>query len=214
MKQLLFVLLFAAFIAVSCDQAVEHTAPAVRPQDSASVMITYGVNTLISDSGVMRYRIVSEEWEVNQVRKPSRWIFKKGLFVEQFDEKFHVEAYIQADTAYYYDERKLWELHGRVKVRTKTGMRFASEELFWDQLSHEFYSNRFSHIITPERELQGTYFRSDEGMTRYNVSNSKGSFVRGSSGFGSSEGDSILSAPDSVKEQKRQPNQSKPKMAY
>ena len=177
-------------------------------------MVSYGVNTLISDSGVMRYRIVSEEWEVNQVRKPSRWIFRKGLFIEQFDDKFHVEAYIQADTAYYYDERRLWELRGRVKVRTKSGIRFASEELFWDQLTREFYSNRFSHIITPERELQGSHFRSDEQMTRYNVSNSKGSFVRGSSGFGSNESDSILSAPDSVKEQKRQPNQSKPKMGY
>ena len=67
------------------------------------------------------------------------------------------------------------------------------------------YSNRFSHIVTPEREMQGTYFLSDEHLTHYTVSNSKGSFVRGKDGFGSNEGDSILSAPDSVKSQRRQP---------
>ena len=199
-------MLSAMLVTTSCDDVVEHTAPAVNPKDSSSMMVSYGVNTLISDSGVMRYRIVSEVWEVNQVRNPSRWIFEKGLFLEQFDEKFHIEAYIQSDTAYYYDQKRLWELRGRVRVRTKDGLRFSSEELFWDQMHHEFYSNRFSHVITPEREMQGTYFRSDERMTRYTVSNSKGSFVRGKDGMGTNEGDTILSAPDSVKSMKRHPN--------
>ena len=43
--------------------------------------------------------------------------------------------------------------------------------------------------------MQGSYFRSDEDMTRYMVSNSKGSFVRGKDGMGTNEGDTILSAP-------------------
>ena len=80
-------------------------------------MVTYGVNMLVSDSGMMKYRIVSECWEANQAKKPSRWIFEKGLFLEQFDPKFHVEAYIQCDTAYYFDQEKLWELRGRVRVK-------------------------------------------------------------------------------------------------
>lgn len=151
-------------------------APAVNERDSVSMMVSYGVNTLISDSGVMKYRIVAEEWEVNTVRQPSRWIFSKGLFMEQFDEKFHVEAFVQSDTAYYYDQERLWELKGRVRVRTVDGLRFQSEELFWDQQRHEFYSHQFSRLITPERELQGTYFLSDERMTHYMVTNSKGSF--------------------------------------
>ena len=174
-------------------------------------MTSWGVNTLISDSGMLKYRIVTECWEVNKVKNPSRWSFEKGLFLEQFDEKFHVEAYIQADTAYYYDTEKLWKLFGRVRVRTVDGLRFNSEELFWDQVKHEMYSYKFSRVVTPEREMQGTYFRSDEQMNHYTVSNSKGSFVRGKDGFGSNAGDSILSAPDSVKSMKRYPTTSKRK---
>ncbi len=204
-RTLLAVCLTVVLVTTSCDEVQEHMAPAIHERDSVSVMTSYGVNTLISDSGVIKYRIVTEKWEVNQVKNPKLWIFSQGLFLEQFDEKFHVEAYIQADTAYNYYERKLWELRGRVKVRTKDGLRFSSEELFWDQMKHEMYSNRFSHIVTPEREMQGTYFLSDEHLTHYTVSNSKGSFVRGKDGFGSNEGDSILSAPDSVKSQRRQP---------
>ena len=160
----------------SCKEEKEHTAPAVHARDSAAMMVSYGVNTMISDSGVMKYRIVSEEWQVNTVRHPSRWIFNKGLFMEQFDEKFHIEAFVQSDTAFYYDSLRVWELRGNVRVRTTDGLRFASEELFWDQQRREFYSHMFSKLITPERTMQGTYFRSDEQMTKYLVTNSKGSF--------------------------------------
>lgn len=184
------------FLLASCEGQKEHTAPAVHDRDSASMMISYGVNTLISDSGVIKYRIVTERWEVNTVRNPSRWIFEKGLFFEQFDEKFHVQSYIQCDTAYYYDQKKLWELRSRVSILTKDGLRFTSHQLFWDQASHELYSNVLSRLVTPDRTLEGTYFRSDERMTRYFVSNSRGSFEKTDI---AGKGDTITSAPDTVK---------------
>lgn len=160
------------------------------------MMTSFGVNTLISDSGVLKYRIVTERWEVNDKRNPSRWIFDKGLFLEQFDEKFHVQSYIQCDTAYYFDQKKLWELRSRVRVLTKDGLKFSSERLYWDEDKHELYSDVYSRLVTPERTLEGSYFRSDERMTKYFVSNSKGSFER--SDF-SSDRDTITSAPDTVK---------------
>lgn len=184
------------FLLASCEGQKEHTAPAVHDRDSASMMISYGVNTLMSDSGVIKYRIVTERWEVNTVRNPSRWIFEKGLFFEQFDEKFHVQSYIQCDTAYYYDQKKLWELRSRVSILTKDGLRFTSQQLFWDQASHELYSNVPSRLVTPDRTLEGTYFRSDERMTRYFVSNSRGSFEKTDI---AGKGDTITSAPDTVK---------------
>ena len=165
------------FLLFSCSEAQEHTADAINPEDSVSMMTSYGVNTLISDSGVIKYRIVTERWDVNTIRQPSRWEFMKGIFFEQFDEQFHVQAYIQADTAWYFDKQRLWHLRGRVQIRNTNGLIYNSEELYWDGISHEFYSYVFSRVVTPERTLEGTYFRSDEQMDHYLVSNSKGSFV-------------------------------------
>lgn len=195
----LFGLLCLLCVMASCQEAVEHTAPAIRDRDSVAVMTSYGVNTLISDSGVIKYRIVTERWEVNQNRNPSRWIFDKGLFLEQFDEKFHVQGYIQCDTAYYYDKQRLWELRSRVRILTKDGLRFMSQQLYWDELKHELYSYVFSRLITPERTLQGTYFRSDERMTHYIVTNSRGSFERSDFGGGSdNQSDSAKVVQDSI----------------
>lgn len=172
-------LLFIVFSALcACTEQKEHTADAINPQDSVSVMISYGINTLVSDSGIMKYRIVAEKWEVNEIKNPPRWFFPRGLFMEQFDEKFHVETYIQADTAYNYTQQKLWHLIGNVRVKTVDGLRFWSEELWWDQNRHELYSNLYSHVVTPEREIEGAYFTSDEHMRHYKVTNTKGNFIR------------------------------------
>ena len=196
MKTPFFLLAVSLYLAVSCSQEKEHTAPAINPKDSVSLMTSFGVNTLISDSGVMKYRIVTEKWEVNEVRNPSRWMFERGLFLEQFDERFHVQAYIQCDTAYYYDQKRLWELRSRVSILTKDGLRFTSQQLFWDESNHELYSFVPSKLVTPDRTLEGTYFRSDERMTKYTVSNSKGSFEKADI---AGSGDTIASAPDTVK---------------
>ena len=70
-------------------------------------------------------------------------------------------------------------MRGRVTILTKQGLRFSSEELYWDEDKHEIWSNKYSHLVTPDREMQGTRFRSDEQMTHYEVYNGKGSFSRG-----------------------------------
>ncbi len=186
----------------ACQEQVEHTAPVIRTCDSVAMMTSYGVNTLISDSGVIKYRIVTERWEVNPNRNPSRWTFDKGLLLEQFDEKFHISSYIQSDTAYYFDQQKVWKLYGRVRILTKDGLRFSSEQLTWDQNKHELSSDVFSKLVTPERTLQGSHFWSDEKMTRYFVSNTKGSFEKGD--IAGTKGDTISSQPDSVKATIRQ----------
>lgn len=185
---------------LSCSEQTEHTAPAVRDRDSVPTMVTYGVNTLVSDSGVIKYRIVAERWEVNMNKNPKQWILDKGVFLEQFDEKFHIQMYFTADTAYNYYEKKLWKFRGHVKLLTKDGLRFFSNELYYNQMKHELYSTMFSKLITPERTLVGSYFRSDDQMKSYNVYNTRGSFERGDF---SSPSDTMQSAPDTVKAQAR-----------
>lgn len=202
-KYFIVIGVIVSWVLAACQNPVEHTAPAIHDKDSVAMMTSYGVNTLISDSGVIKYRIVTERWEVNTNRVPSRWIFDKGMLLEQFDEKFHINSYIQCDTAYYFDQERVWKLYGRVRILTKDGLRFTSEQLTWDENKHELSSNVFSKLITPERTLQGSYFWSDERMTRYFVSNSKGSFEKGDFGGGGSS--SSASSSDSTSAPMRQP---------
>ena len=194
----------------ACSEQKEHTAPAVRECDSVAMMETYGINMLISDSGVIKYRIVTERSLMNQNVNPKRTIFDHGVFMTQFDEKFHVQSYIQCDTAYRYDELRIFELRGHVRINTKDGLKFRGEELFWDQNKHEYYSNKYSYLETPERTLEGLYFRSDENMRKYYVSNSKGSFERGDI-IGNEEDTVQQQSNDTLKAIVRKPEKPRPR---
>ena len=171
---LLFLLQFFAF---GCSKEVEHLAEPLAAKDSLLFMHSTGINTFISDSGVMRYHMVVEEWDIynGSGGEPPTWKFMKGMLMERFDEKFHIDLFVQSDTAYLH-RQQLWELRGRVVVRNVNGDVFRTEELFWDLDKHEMWNTQYMHITTPERELEGTEFHSNEQMTRYTMFNSIGSF--------------------------------------
>lgn len=161
---------------MSCTSGEVRTLPKGAVKDSFPFMHSVGVSTLISDSGVIRYHLVAEEWDIyTPTSQPATWKFIKGLLMLRLDEDFNVDLYVQADTAYLYNQRT-WELRGRVRIRNLQGTIFRTEELYWDLNKHEMWNHAYMTIITPERTLEGTEFRSNEQMTRYSVANSKGDF--------------------------------------
>lgn len=185
MKRIVFLFFFHLFtisifhlLMCACTSEVEHLAEPVMGEDTLLFMHSNGINTYISDSGVLRYHMVVEEWDIYNGTvpgEPTTWKFMKGLLMERFDEKFHVDLFVQSDTAWLH-KQKLWELRGRVVVRNVNGDVFRTEELFWDLDKHEMWNTQYMHITTPERELEGTEFHSNEQMTRYTVFNSVGTF--------------------------------------
>ena len=66
----------------SCGGKKNTLGDAITERDSLPVMNTLGVTTLISDSGVTRYRVNTEEWTVYDRKKPSSWAFEKGVYLE------------------------------------------------------------------------------------------------------------------------------------
>ena len=143
----------------SCGKKEQATAAAVKESDSLPDMRTLGVTTLVSDSGMIRYKIITDEWLVYSHRNPPFWAFEKGVYLEKFDTLFHVDASIKADTAYYYEQKKLWEL------------------MFWDQNKEKIYSDRFIRIEQVDKVLTGYGFESNQQMTEYQIYNNTGIFT-------------------------------------
>ncbi len=175
MRQAALLFSLVLFLLCGCEGDKEHVAGAVENPDSVAFMRSKGINSLISDSGVLRYKLIAEDWDIYTNTTPTTWKFMKGLLMQRFDESFNIDLYVQADTAYLHQQRT-WELRGRVVVRNVEGTIFKTNELFWDMQEHEMWNSMYMHIITPERELEGTDFRSNEQMTDYYVSNSVGRF--------------------------------------
>lgn len=161
---------------VACSQEVKEVVDATYDPEKSYTMKATQVNTLISDSGITRYRIEAAEWIVFGKAKEPYWYFPEGIYVEKFDTLFHSEASIKADTAYYFDKKGLWHLIGNVEVESLQGEQFDTSELFWDQKKEKVYSDKFIRIQQKEQIITGVGFESNQNMTRYKIFNSQGEF--------------------------------------
>ncbi len=168
--------LLLSCLQAACSSHEKEVAEAITERDSMPVMDTRGVMSLISDSGVTRYRLKAEEWLVFDRKLPSYWAFEKGVYVEKFDSIFQVEASIEADTAYYYDKKKLWKLIGHVHVRNLKGEKFDTELLYWDQNMRKVYSDKRVRIEQPDQIIYAWGFESSEDMSHYRFFKTDGIF--------------------------------------
>ena len=132
------------------------------------LMHTENANTLISDSGVTRYRLVAKIWDIYD-RQDSYWYFPEGIYAEKFDSIFKPEGSIEADTAYFYDRKSLWHLIGNVKAMNLQKEKFETEELFWDEKIGKIYSNKPIRIEQTDKVILGEGFESNQSMTNYDI---------------------------------------------
>ena len=96
---------------------------------------------------------------------------------EKFDSLFHIDASIKADTAYYYEKKKLWELRSNVHIRSQRGDKFDTDLLFWDEKQERVYSDKFIRIEQEDKIITGYGFESNQQMTEYQIYNNTGIFT-------------------------------------
>lgn len=160
----------------SCSSQKKNLGEAILERDSLPGMKTLGVNTLISDSGIIRYKLIAEEWDIFDRKRPPYWAFEKGVYLEQFDSLYNVDASIKADTAYYYEKQKLWELRSNVSIKNRKGEKFDTELLFWNQNTQKVYSDKYIRIEQEDKIITGYGFESNQQLTQYIIHNSGGVF--------------------------------------
>ncbi|MDE6480448.1 MAG: LPS export ABC transporter periplasmic protein LptC [Muribaculaceae bacterium] len=139
-------------------------------------MSTVNVATLISDSGITQYKIVSPLWNVYDEVDTPYWNFPKGIYLQKYDRKFNVIASVAADSAKFFRLQNLWKLDGNVELHKEPGELFLTQQLFWDQRKNKIYSDSFIHIETPERMLEGHGFESNDRLTKYSIRRPTGIF--------------------------------------
>lgn len=164
------------FLSVSCSGGKEPVTDAITNRDSVPVMVTRDVSTYISDSGVVRYKIITDEWRVYDRLDPSMWTFEQGIYLEKFNNDLSIEAVIIADTAYYYDKQELWELRGNVHIENEQDEEFDTQLLFWNQKTKRVYSDLYIRIRQQKRIITGIGFTSNQDFTRYTIKNTQGIF--------------------------------------
>jgi LPS export ABC transporter protein LptC len=132
-------------------------------------MVTTHVTTLISDSGYTRYNITTPVWNMFDETADPYWTFPEGLKLVQYDLKMKPDANMRCDSAIYFSNRRLWRLDGNVVMVNVLRDSFLTQQLYWDQVKAEVYSDSFIHIVRANHIIEGYGFTSNENMTAYTV---------------------------------------------
>lgn len=162
--------IFFSMLLIGCKDEKKEFVDTPYDRETIPSMVTDSVTELISDSGIIRYKMVTDRWIVYDNSADPYWYFPKGLYLEQFDSTLTIQATIKADTAWNYTQRKLWKLKGNVFVRNAQDETFSSNELYWDERLGKVYSNKYIEINRPNKlMLKGKGFESNQQMTIYKI---------------------------------------------
>ena len=171
-------LVLLAIVLCACVGKVERVEQSedTGERKQLPVLMTDSVTTLISDSGVTRYRIEAPQWLVYDKTEKPYQEFPKGIYLEQFDTDLSVEASLKADYAYYDEQAQVWTLRGNVHSLNRKGEQFDTQELIWNQQMHRVFSDSVIHITREKSIIEGVGFESNEELSKYTILNPTGVF--------------------------------------
>ena len=162
------------FLVSSCTDDKIETADKKQQREKLPQLKAENISTIISDSGVTRYRITASEWKIYDKTKEPYWVFPKGIYFERFNQEYKIDADMKANKAIYFQQKSLWEFVGNVKAKNLEGEYFETEQLFWDESNERIYSDKKIKITQKTKIINGIGFESNPTLTRYVIRNPQG----------------------------------------
>jgi LPS export ABC transporter protein LptC len=187
-------LLVILLLFFSCAQENKEFVAGFSDRKQVASMRTDSVTTLISDSGRIRYRVITEKWEVFDQASDPYWYFPSRVYFERFDDSMRVESVVRCDTATYFSRRRLWVLKKNVHITNLNGDVFETPLMYWDQRAQRVYSDSFIRIEKENILLSGYGFESNQTLTKYTIFKPNGPIT-----LDETEADSTIVEQDTLK---------------
>lgn len=157
-----------------CAGKVQSNSSLTEGRSEIPALHVWDVSTVISDSGITRYRIKTPEWLVYDKVSQPNWLFPQGVHFEKFDENLAVFAFVDADSAIYYTESDQWVLVGDVKAKNLDGEQFETETLYIDQPRDRIHTDVNIKVTQSDKIINGVGFESNQRLSRYTILNPTG----------------------------------------
>lgn len=170
------VIVMLIFFIVSCGNSGTGVTDSIENRPLVPKLKAEDITTLISDSGVTRYRISAKKWYIFDKDSQPYWDFPEGIYFERFNENYIVDAFLESDEARYWNENQLWRLNGNVVARNLNGEKFETQQMFWNQKTEKVYSDSMITITQKDKVIIGLGFESNQNFSRYSIRKPQGIF--------------------------------------
>ena len=166
--------LLAILAVAACSKERVETKSLNVNIDSLYTARMIKLNTLISDSGMIRYRMIAPVLLIYERPERNEWVFPQGLILRPYDTVSGNKVFIKADSAIRSTATEEWALIGHVQVQGPEGQRLNTHRLFWQRDQRRLYSHDTTYFFTQGRELRGSSFEATDDLSWYQILNNKG----------------------------------------
>lgn len=151
-------------------QAEDESLDAIMTEKSSNLTI------VVSENGRRSYRFTTPLLEGYTLGRDPYREFRKGIKITTYqdDSLTTVNATIESNYAIYYENRKLWEAKGNVRIVKHDGTKVFTQQLFWNSTTKRVYSNVDTKIVTENDTHFAEGFESDEELVELNFRHWKG----------------------------------------
>ena len=149
---------------------VDESLDAIMTEKSQNLTI------VVSENGRKSYRFTTPLLEGYTLGRDPYREFRKGIKITTYqdDSLTTVNATLESNYAIYYENRKLWEAKGNVRIVKHDGTKVFTQQLFWNSTTKRIYSNVDTKIVTADDTHFTEGFESDEDMVELNFRHWKG----------------------------------------
>lgn len=156
--------LFAVLLA-ACENDMSKIPQ--RHKNQFSVAEIKDVESYYSQAGVVKAKLISPIMLDHQADSPYTE-FPKTLHVDFFDDSMRIESKMDALYGKYLHYQSLVYLRDSVVVKNIVkGDTLHCDELWWDQRTHKFYTDKAVRINTKDKTLFGKGLEAAENMSWY-----------------------------------------------
>ena len=179
-KQILYnssVVIFLATLFFSCTNNISEVRDYLADKN-LPIGVSKNIHTIYKDSGristILRSPLLFDY--SNREEHPYSE-FPKGIFITKIDTNKDSTT-VRGDFAISYSKTQIAEIKGDVVVTNYSkNYTLYTEQLFWDQNKHYFFTEKAFTLITPNDTLFGTGFESSEDLSNWQARNNSGTLT-------------------------------------
>jgi len=168
------VTLFFVTMLFSCGNDLKEVQDFLADKN-LPIGIVKKVNLIHTDSGRVKSKLIAPLlYDFSNRKEHPYQEFPEGIKIVSFDKK-RDSVTLTADYTRTYSKTGISEIKGNVIVTNhKEKSKLFTEQLFWDQITHYFYTEKAFRLITQTDTINGRGFESKEDLSKVTMKDISG----------------------------------------
>lgn len=164
-----------AILFYACEDNEIAKIKPIESTDNLPIMEASNFETLITDSGQVRYFLKAPKLLRFENEGKTYSEFPEGIKLIKYDASKKVISSITASYAKQFLKEQRWEAKNNVVVTNAKGDSLKTDHLIWDEKAEKIETEEYVKIISEDRIITGIGLTSDQDMLNWKIKNPKGS---------------------------------------